>query len=119
MKYMGNRSSSNTVHAKCVTEAPCDFGAPRELQAEFTRNRVTYLQLDYNPVTEVYVYKRVFAAGGVVYEVFRRKIHTQFNRVSYPGNSAFGFWALTFPTYEQTKHYLENGISAKTKLSAK
>ena len=76
--------------------------AIKELKKEFIKNKERFIQIGYNPQTEVYLYKRIFPGGAIVYEVF--------NYVSYPGNNAFGYWALTFPKYEQARYYLDNGF---------
>lgn len=84
--------------------------AIKELKKEFIKNKERFIQIGYNPQTEVYLYKRIFPGGAIVYEVFKRKINKRFNCVSYPGNNAFGYWALTFPKYEQARYYLDNGF---------
>lgn len=45
-----------------------------------------------------YVY-HVNTGNTVHYEVFYRKINTQYNCVSYPSNKAFGVWAWTCKEY--------------------
>ena len=80
--------------------------AIKELKKEFIKNKERFIQIGYNPQTEVYLYKRIFPGGAIVYEVFKRKINKRFNCVSYPGNNAFGYWALTFPKYEQARYHL-------------
>ncbi|MDH6343157.1 hypothetical protein M2480_001783 [Parabacteroides sp. PFB2-12] len=82
----------------------------RELPKEFTKNKEVFTQIGYNPETQVYLYKRTFPRGAVVYEVFKRRINKRFNCVSYPGDEAFGFWALTFPKYEQAKAHMDKGL---------
>ena len=67
--------------------------AIKELGKEFIKNK-----------------ERIFPGGAIIYEVFKRKINKRFNCVSYPGNNAFGYWALTFPKYEQARYYLDNGF---------
>ena len=84
--------------------------AIKELGKEFIKNKERFIQIGYNPQTEVSLYKRIFPGGAIIYEVFKRKINKRFNCVSYPGNNAFGYWALTFPKYEQARYYLDNGF---------
>ena len=84
--------------------------AIKELKKEFIKNKERFIQIGYNPQTEVYLYKRIFPGGAIDYEVFKRKINKRINCVSYPNNNAFGFWALTFPKDEQARYYLDNGF---------
>ena len=43
-----------------------------------------------------YLYEVIAEDGSVYYEVFERKINTQFNCVSYPKSNSFGSWAWCF-----------------------
>lgn len=47
-----------------------------------------------------FIYRCVFG-DKEYYEVFKRKVHSQFNVESYPSGEAFGHWAWTYPRYEQ------------------
>lgn len=49
--------------------------AIKELKKEFIKNKERFIQIGYNPQTEVYLYKRIFPGGAIVYEVFKRKIN--------------------------------------------
>ena len=82
----------------------------KELEKEFIKNKERIVQIGYNPQTKVYLYKRIFPRGAIVYEVFKRRINKRFNCISYSGDNAFGYWALTFPKYEQARYYLDNGF---------
>jgi hypothetical protein len=35
------------------------------------------------------------------YEVFERKVNSQYNNVSYPSDKAFGIWAFTTPSLDR------------------
>jgi hypothetical protein len=35
------------------------------------------------------------------YEVFERKVNSQYNNVSYPSDKAFGIWAFTTPNLDR------------------
>lgn len=88
----------------------------KELEKEFTKNKEVFTQVGYNPETEVYIYKREFPRGAIVFEVFKRRVNRRFNCVSYPSNEAFGYWAMTFPKYETALPYMD-GIWIKTRLT--
>lgn len=49
--------------------------AIKELGKEFIKNKERFIQIGYNPQTEVYLYKRIFPGGAIIYEVFKRKIN--------------------------------------------
>ena len=66
--------------------------AIKELGKEFIKNKERFIQIGYNPQTEVYLYKRIFPGGAIVYDVFKRKINNRFNYV------------------EQARYYLDNGF---------
>lgn len=42
----------------------------------------------------------VNTGNSIHYEVFEKKINTQFNCISYPRDNAFGSWAFTFINLE-------------------
>lgn len=86
----------------------------RELQKEFTKNGEKFTQIAYNPDTQIYIYKREHPAGMVAYEVFKRKINKHFmmqgSYVAYPGDNAFGKWALYIVKYEDAVKHMDKGI---------
>lgn len=43
-----------------------------------------------------FLYK-VDSGDTIYYEVFKRRVNTQYNNISYPSNKAFGIWAWTTP----------------------
>ena len=43
--------------------------AIKELKKEFIKNKERFIQIGYNPQTEVYLYKRIFPLLAIVYEV--------------------------------------------------
>lgn len=45
--------------------------------------------------------------GQIHYEVFKRKINTQYMTVSYPSSKAFGLWAWTFANILDAQAKLE------------
>lgn len=64
----------------------------------------------YTKVHEVegigYIYGQ--SSHGVIhgYEVFRHKVNTMYDTVSFPGNEAFGSWAWNCPTYAKALNKL-------------
>ena len=55
--------------------------AIKELKKEFIKNKERFIQIGYNPQTEVYLYKRIFPGGAIVYEVFKRKINKRLSLI--------------------------------------
>ena len=53
-----------------------------------------------------YIYK-VEDSGRTYYEVFKHKINTQFNCISYPSNKGFGVWAWTCMSLDKAFDKLE------------
>ena len=49
---------------------------------------------------KAFIYK-VEDSGRIYYEVFKKKINTQYNCISYPSNKGFGVWAWTCMTLEK------------------
>jgi hypothetical protein len=43
-----------------------------------------------------FLYK-VNTGDSIYYEVFKKRLNTQYNNISYPTNKAFGIWAWTTP----------------------
>ena len=37
----------------------------------------------------------------IYYEVFKKRINTRFNNISYPGSASFGKWAWTYQDYDK------------------
>ncbi len=64
---------------------------PKELKKTFSKNGFFYEQIYAGDAG--YIYAKFYAARIVSYEAFKRRINTQFNCVSMPGNEAFGIWA--------------------------
>lgn len=58
--------------------------AIKELKKEFIKNKERFIQIGYNPQTEVYLYKRIFPGGAIVYEVFKRKINKRLTMLAIP-----------------------------------
>lgn len=78
----------------------------KELNEQFTGvgevRGWTFTQLE--KCANSYIYER--RRGDLVYwEVFKRKINTQFNCVSYPSSKSFGKWAWCFG--DKNKAYLK------------
>jgi hypothetical protein len=42
------------------------------------------------------------------YEVFERKVNSQYNNVSYPSDKAFGIWAFTTPSLDRATEIFIN-----------
>ena len=42
------------------------------------------------------------------YEVFERKVNSQYNNVSYPSDKAFGIWAFTTPNLDRATEIFIN-----------
>ena len=42
------------------------------------------------------------------YEVFKRKVNTLYNNISYPTDKAFGIWAFTTSNFDKAKIILNN-----------
>lgn len=64
---------------------------------------------DYYKVLETekgFIYRQDDNGKTVAYETFKRKVNTQFNCESFPGNEAFGSWAWTYRTLEDAKKRL-------------
>lgn len=55
-----------------------------------------------------YIYRKENTELGYLagYELFKRKINTQFNCETIPGGEQFGVWAWQFPTYQQATNKL-------------
>lgn len=52
-----------------------------------------------------YIYQ-VSDNGNLRYEVFKRKLNTRFECVSYPSNNSFGIWAFATPILERAEEIL-------------
>jgi hypothetical protein len=77
----------------------------KELSVNFTgRGEVRGFSFEQLFAGEFYVYKVTPPSSDPHYEVFKRKINTQYDCISYPSANAFGIWAWTFPTLEQAKN---------------
>lgn len=46
--------------------------------------------------------------GTKYYEVFKKRVNTQFNNVSYPSSKAFGLWAWTTSDFERAEQILNS-----------
>lgn len=67
-----------------------------------------------------YIYEKQHKGGRASYEVFKRKVHTQFNTVSYPRSNAFGVWAWDIPTLKDAKNkFDELNAAAEKRLNIK
>ena len=61
-----------------------------------------------------YIYVQSDNGKTVAFEVFKRKINTYFNCVSFPGNEAFGQWAWTYRTLDEAIAKLKTFKDATT-----
>lgn len=69
----------------------------------------TFTQLDRSDYAYLYEQKEK-ESGHITYEVFRRKVNTQFGCVSYPSSKGFGdsvFMGKTFRNLDKAKDYFE------------
>lgn len=80
----------------------------KELETEFKgRGQVkgfTFTQIKKNDYG--YIYK-VNTGNNNHYEVFKRKINTKFNCISYPSDKSFGLWAWTYKDLDNAIYKLE------------
>jgi len=45
----------------------------------------------------------MYEVNGKYFEVFERKVNSQFDCVSYPSSKAFGIWAFYVPSFERAE----------------
>lgn len=80
----------------------------KELETEFKgRGQVkgfTFTQIKKNE--HGYIYK-VNTGNNNHYEVFKRKLNTKFNCISYPSDKSFGLWAWTYKDLDNAIYKLE------------
>ncbi len=62
-----------------------------------------------------YIYK-VDTKNTIWYEVFKRKVNSRYNCISYPSNKAFGVWAWTVNSLDKANSILED-IKIRKELS--
>ena len=82
--------------------------ATKELQISFKgRGEVRdYLFTQLEMSEKAYLYQ-VHSEQTMHYEVFKRRINTQFNCVSYPSSKSFGIWAWCMADYDKAKQKFE------------
>lgn len=54
-----------------------------------------------------YIYK-IDTKNTICYEVFHKRVNSQYNCISYPSNKAFGVWAWTYNTLDKALNKLED-----------
>lgn len=75
----------------------------KEIRKEFNKNEYLYKQI---VATEKgYIYE-LTSENITRYEVFKRKVNTQYNIYSFPGNESFGIWAWSVVTLGYAKDRL-------------
>lgn len=53
------------------------------------------------------IFRKVHTGNNNHYEVFKRKINTKFNCISYPSDKSFGLWAWTYKDLDNAIYKLE------------
>jgi len=76
----------------------------KALRVNFRKNGFDYKQI--KATAEGYIYQ-LTSGNTTRYEVFKHKINTRFNVVSYPGNEAFGSWAWSCITLDYAEFKLK------------
>jgi len=59
-------------------------------------------------VRGMYVYKVTSKYGSECFEVFRRRVNTMYQTISYPRDSAFGVWAKCCSSLELAMEYFDD-----------
>lgn len=61
-----------------------------------------------------FLYK-VDSGNSIYYEVFRKRLNTQYNCISYPSDKSFGIWAWTTPSFNKAVDMFNNLDRFETK----
>lgn len=72
------------------------------LKLELKKSGYDYKQVKCEP-NIAYIYHQTFEGKHIAYEVFKHKINSLYNCVSFPSNEVFGLWAWTYKTLEQAE----------------
>ena len=83
----------------------------KELSQHIRRNGFDYYQ---ELATDTgYIYRQEDNGKIVAYEVFKRKVNSQYNCISFPKDNAFGTWAWSCRTFEEAKNKMNLWLRAQ------
>lgn len=90
--------SSSTTMDHILKNLPLTFIGRGEVRGfQFTQIKCS---------NSAYLYE-VRGNGREYYEIFERRINSQYGNVSYPSAKAFGVWAWTTSSFEKAQEYFE------------